>query len=439
MTATARARLVRAFAPQAIGRLAAGRTARVMAVRCLGLSALFGFEVILARSLGINGYGTLSFALVVAGLVSRLAPLGWLNITTRLVSAYARLMEFGLLKGSLVLAHLAVVLGLGIASVVLVAALPGSVPGGGVTLTIVLATGVALALLELHRHVLRGLHAGDLGEALVILLLPAIAAAVVYILAIRDFATAGYAYAAVGFGLVALSGIAIAHRLPAEAWSSRAQFRVRDWSLAALALLLGGASSEILTRTSVILLGVLGEQDDVGLYHAAARLALLNVFVLRALTPVAAPQFSELYSAGLHAELRALFRRQCILSFAGALPIFLVLSLYPRIVLDFFGAEFVAGEWLLRVLSIGYLASAATGPCGTALMMIGRERAYACITGTALVVGVAANAVLIHHMGALGAALASAAVLVFNNSLYLAAFLWATRQGPAGATARNPT
>jgi O-antigen/teichoic acid export membrane protein len=210
-------------------------------------------------------------------------------------------------------------------------------------------------------------------------------------------------------------------------WKSKAEFRTRAWSLAALAILLGSASSEVLTRTSVILLGVLGDDQDVALYHAAARLALMNVFVLRALTPVAAPHFSELYSAGRFAELRAMFRRQSLLSFVGGVPIFIVLWAFPGFVLGLFGPEFVVSETTLRVLSIGYLASAAAGPCGTALMMIGRERAYAGITFTALLMGVAANYILIQQMGALGAAVATAGVLVFNNALYLAVFIRATR------------
>ena len=51
----------------------------------------------------------------------------------------------------------------------------------------------------------------------------------------------------------------------------------------------------------------------------------------------------------------------------------------------------------------------------------------------ALVMGVAANVVLIHYMGALGAAVATAGVLVFNNGLYLVVFLRATRPAPAAA------
>lgn len=434
--AALRYRQLRTLTPQDVWRLVSGRAGRVLAVRCLGIAALFGFEIALARSLGVSGYGAFSFGLALAALASRLGPLGWLSTSTRLVSSYISIGKDGLLKGSLIVAYAATAVGLAVALVLLIMASPRTDPSAsGAVLPYVVAVAVALGFLELHRHILRGLHAGDLGEALVILLLPALVTAVVWVLGVRDVRTAGYIYAATSCGLVLASGVAIARRLPRPMWKSKAEFRTRAWSLAALAILLGSTSSEVLSRTSVILLGVLGDDQDVALYHAAARLALMNVFVLRALTPVAAPHFSELYSAGRFVELRAMFRQQCLLSFAGGVPIFALLSVFPNFVLGLFGPEFVASETALRVLSIGYLASAAAGPCGTALMMIGRERAYAGITFTALLVGVTVNYVLIQQMGALGAAVATAGVLVFNNALYLAAFIRATR--PHAATSAS--
>ena len=404
-------RRLSALTPAAVWQLASGRAGRVLAVRCLGLAALFGFEVALARSLGVSGYGAFSFGLALAGLASRLGPLGWLSTSTRLVSSYVSLGKDGLLKGCLIVAHAATAIGLAAALPLLILASSEAASwADGAVLPYVVAMAVALAFLELHRHILRGLHAGDLGEALVILLLPVLAAGAVWTFGVRDVATAGYVYAAASCGLLLASSLAIVRRMPAPMWASKAKFEIRAWSLAALAILLGSAASEVLTRVSVILLGVLGADQDVALYHAAARLALMNVFVLRALTPVAAPRFSELYTAGRLVELRALFRRQCLLSFAGSVPVFVVLAVFPGMALGLFGPAFIASETTLRILSIGYLASAATGPCGTALMMIGRERAYAGITVMALLAGVAANYILIQQMGALGAAVATAEI-----------------------------
>src|SRR3546814_30032 len=297
--AALRDRRLSALTPEAVWRAISGRGGRVLAVRCLGIAALFGFEVALARSLGVSGYGAFSFGLALAGLASRLGPLGWLSTSTRLVSSYVSLRKDGLLKGSLIVAHAATAVGLAAALPLLIVASPRADPSAGdAVLPYVVAVAVALAFLELHRHILRGLHAGDFGEALVILLLPALAAGAVWTFAVRDVRTAGYVYAATSCGLILVSSMALARRLPAPLWKSKAQFETRAWSLAALAILLGSASSEVLTRIPVILLGVLSADQDVALYHAAARLALMNVFVLRALTPVAAPHFSELYSAG---------------------------------------------------------------------------------------------------------------------------------------------
>lgn len=94
-------------------------------------------------------------------------------------------------------------------------------------------------------------------------------------------------------------------------------------------------------------------------------------------------------------------------------------------------AEFVQSESALRILSLGYFASAAAGPCGTALIMVGRERAYASITFVALLGCIAANYLLAQHLGALGAAVATAGVMTLNNALYVTIFLRATA-GPDG-------
>jgi O-antigen/teichoic acid export membrane protein len=268
-----------------------------------------------------------------------------------------------------------------------------------------------------------------------VLLLPALVTALVWGLAVREAHTAAEIYAAVCLCLALFSGIIIARRLPAPVWRATAEFRTREWSLAALAILMGSASTELIARTSVIVLGALESEREVGLYNAAARLAIMNVFFLRVLTPVAAPRFSVLYSAGQFAALRSMFRQLCLMSLAGGLPCFLLLILFPELVLGWFGHEFVESEATLRVLSVGYLASAATGPCATALMMIGRERAYACLTFGALLASAAANYVLAQHMGALGAAIATAGIMVLNNALYVIVFMRAT----APSNARPPS
>ena len=408
-----------------------GKSIRVLAVRSLGLAAMFAFEVTLARSLGVAGYGAFAFALAIAAVTSRLAPLGWLNASTKLVAAHVAAARFDLLKGSILLAHGATAVGLALA--LGVAMITGFGPGGGSgspALRWLVPIATALALLELHRYVLRGFGAGDLGEALLVLLLPGLAAAAVWALGIHTPAAAAAAYAAVCLLLLCVSTASIASILPRAAWRSRAEVHFRPWTLAAFAMLLGGASDELTARTAVLILGAMGHDEEVGLYQAAARLALMNVFILRVLTPIAAPRISALYHQGRFPELRRAFLRLCALSLAGALPFFLLFAFVPQAVLGWFGPQFVASDNVLRVLSIGYLASAAAGPCATGLMMIGRERIYAVLAFANFALSAAITYLLARQFGALGAAAATAFALVLNNAVYAAIFLRATNGAP---------
>jgi len=229
--------------------------------------------------------------------------------------------------------------------------------------------------------------------------------------------------------------VSIARRLPAPVLRCPAEFRIREWSLAALSVLLGSASDELTARTAVVVLGALGSGHEVGLYQAAARVSLMIVFALRCLTPVAAPRISVLYHEGRFPELRSMYRRLCLLSLIGSLPMFLLFTLIPEHVLEWFGPEFVEARGILRVLSLGYLVSAAAGPCATALMMIGQERIYASLAFVGLLLNALVSYMLAQHLGGLGAAIGTASVLMLNNALYVAIFFRATAPSRRPASA----
>lgn len=399
----------------------------VLIIRSLGIVAIFAFEITLASSLGVAGYGAFSFSLAIAVVFSRLASLGWLNVITRLASAFMSTMSLALLKGSLIAAHLATGLGIAVAAAALgIAAVSFDFLSVRDAYTIILPLVAALAFLELHRFLLRGLNAGDIGELFSFLLLPAVAAASVWCLSIWEAGPALHVYVVIVVGLVLLSTASIVRRLPVQFWASKAEFRVREWSLAAFAMLLGNASDEISARMAVLVLGGLGNETDAGLYQAAARLSLMTLFILRVLTPVAAPKISVLYHAGRWDELRAIYWRLSGLSFVGALPFVLLFWIFPQWVLSLFGSGFEEAAPILRLLSLGYLASAAAGPCATALMMIGRERIYGALAcASVLLNGVGCYALAL-TFGGIGAAVATAMAIVLNNGLCVAVFYWAT-------------
>src|SRR3546814_8499746 len=92
-------------------------------------------------------YPTLFRPLALAGLASRLGPLGWLSTSTRLVSSYVSLGKDGLLQGSLIVAHAATAVGLAAALPLLIVASPGAgSSAGNAVLPYVVAVAVSLAL-----------------------------------------------------------------------------------------------------------------------------------------------------------------------------------------------------------------------------------------------------------------------------------------------------
>lgn len=408
--------------------LCRNRILRVLAVRSAGVLALYGLEITLARRLGVAGYGVFAYLLVTATLVARFAPLGWQNAATRFVAAARTRDDLPLLKAGLARAYLSTAVGLLAAALVLAALSRTPVLAAGWLPAVGLPLAAALTLLELHRFILRGLDRSETGEALPMLLLPALVIAGLWLLPVRDAAAAATLYAGAAGVALAVSAAVILHRLPKGWRAAAAAPAPRSWLWMSGAILIGSVSDEATARVAVLVLGAAGDEAGAGQYQAAARLVLMTVFVLRAATASFSPRIAALHHAGETARLRREYGRVCLASAAGGLPFLLLFGLAPQAALPLFGPGFAAAAPLLQVLAVGYMASAAAGPCGTALMMTGRERAYAVNAIIGLACALGGSLALVPSLGPLGAAAATAAALVVVNLLNVTVLLLGGRR-----------
>jgi O-antigen/teichoic acid export membrane protein len=87
----------------------------------------------------------------------------------------------------------------------------------------------------------------------------------------------------------------------------------------------------------------------------------------------------------------------------------------PEVLLGFFGEGFTTGSSLLRVLVLGQLINALTGPVGFALLMAKRERAFAWSMGIAAMANVLGNYIAVPLWGAFGAACVTASTVGVLN------------------------
>ena len=167
--------------------------------------------------------------------------------------------------------------------------------------------------------------------------------------------------------------------------------------------------------TDIIVLGVWTDSATVGVYAIVTRIAALTALILVVVNSVTAPRFAALYAHDDHVGLERLAQTSTSWILLAALPIILLLLLVPEWILSLFGADFVEGSIVLRVLALGQLVNVATGSVTYLLMMTGHERLMRNNVIFSALLNLVGNIVLVPVFGAIGAAVSTAFSLMFMN------------------------
>jgi len=188
-----------------------------------------------------------------------------------------------------------------------------------------------------------------------------------------------------------------------------------EWGAVAYHLLLMSAAGLLLVRFDILLLGWFVPAEEVGVYNVSARLAEMASLALVVSNLVVAPMIARYFRDGEHGKL------QSVLTFSGRLvamvTLLAVLALFyfGQTVLGWYGEIFVRGYEILMILAIGQLINALFGPVGNVLIMTGHS-------GMALRIYVAAAAIMIllsllltPMFGMYGAAMATACGTIIWN------------------------
>jgi O-antigen/teichoic acid export membrane protein len=75
-------------------------TVEAFILHAAGVGLLFLMHTVLGRSIGVEGYGTFSYALTLAGVLAIVAPLGWPTALMRFIAQYIEQRRWGLLRGA---------------------------------------------------------------------------------------------------------------------------------------------------------------------------------------------------------------------------------------------------------------------------------------------------------------------------------------------------
>lgn len=115
--------------------------------------------------------------------------------------------------------------------------------------------------------------------------------------------------------------------------------------------------------------------SEVAFYGVASKLVFFIGFFLSISSTVLAPYVHELRHSEDKMALQRISQKIATIAFVPGLLVFLVFQLAPELVLRIlYGEGYAQASDILRLLALGHLCSALSGPCGYMLIMFGAGR-----------------------------------------------------------------
>lgn len=184
-------------------------------------------------------------------------------------------------------------------------------------------------------------------------------------------------------------------------------------------LMFSGLMLYLLNWTNIIMLGILVDETQVGIYNVAYKIGSVGFLIIISVSTIITPKFAELYGQKEIDGLKKLIHKSTRLIAVLSVPVVAMLILLGTFILSFFGAEAVSGYATLVVIALGVLFSAMAGNVDQILNMTNNQKIFRNITFGCFFINIALNYVLISGWGILGAAVASLLTNVLINAIAL--------------------
>lgn len=399
--------------------------------RALAMGINFVIQVLVVRYLTKADYGAFAYALAIVNTGEMLVTLGLDQALTRFISIYDERRDYARLFGTLALA-LGTILSLGLALVVLVIGLQGSLVGQVVDDSQAIALLVILIVLspiQALDDVIMGLFAVFAAPRSIFvrkyLLEPGLKLVVVGLLVLSrsdvTFLALGYVAAgAAGVLLYGYMSIDLLRRRGALAHLDvrRLEVPAREIFSFTLPLLTTSLVFIVLNTSDALLLEHFQGPEAVGAWRVVQPLAGLNQLGLSSFallfTPVAARLFARHDDEGMD----HLYWQTAVWLALITFPLFAAtFTLAQPLMSTFYGSRYASSAPFLALLSLGYYFSAGLGFNGLTLRVVGVIRYIVVINLAAVVFNLVLNVILIVRFGPLGAAVGTAATLILRNVL----------------------
>ncbi|MBF0381984.1 MAG: flippase [Magnetococcales bacterium] len=384
------------------------------------------FAVVLARTIGTEGYGTYAYAMAVLTLLMIPGEFGTPNLLVREIAAAQAHQDWSHIRGIIIrfmqIVFVVSILLATVAALILTFAteLPDSLSD---TLFLMLILLPILTLSQTMLSAMRGFQHVVKSQFVGLLLRPLLVLIVVTLLftiapETRSPQQVMLIQIVVGVVLGGFTIYLLFRYMPAPIRTVTARYKTKQWVGSAIPFVLLSSAFLINCQADILMLGMFREVDEVGLYRVASQGAGLVAFGLQAVNSVVAPQFAKMYAKNEMALLQRLVTTSARIVLLVATPFSLIFIFAgePLIALVF-GAEFAPAYPPLTILTFGQFFNAAMGSVGFLLTMSGHEKVALKIMLITATLNVILNMILIPQFGTNGAAIATTVTLMLWNIL----------------------
>jgi len=391
------------------------------------LSMVFSFFVgmILARKLGASGYGTYALVMSTIALLTVPTEFGLPSLVVREVAAAHAKKDWGRIKGVLQWSNLLV----GVVSLsflgTTVAWLLYKENSGDELFLQTLFWGVLLiplvALSNLRGATLRGLEYVVRGQLPELMFRPGIFL-ILLISMVWLTNTPLDAHYAMALHVIAtaiaflIGAIMLFKAMPLQCSNVKPITEPKKWMASAFPMALNEGMRFLQGHVSILLLGWLAIQADVGLFRVAVQVGLLVGIPVSLINVVVAPYISRFYAEKDFSQLKKMMTYSALGMFLSVFLLLLFFVLFGRNFLAmFFGAEFKEAYYTLVIICSGQLINAFFGLSVILLTMSHHERAVMRAFLVSLILSSFLAWGIIPLYGILGAAIASTVGIVIWN------------------------
>lgn len=386
-------------------------------IRIIGTLLGFTISVLIARFLGASGSGVYFLALSVATIGATIGRVGFDNTVVRFVASYASTGDWGSVNAVYDIALKVVSAASIVVAIMIFISTPWLAnnifgkPELNIPLIFAALAIPPFSLAMIQAEALRGLRLIPLYQLIATLLISLATLLLLYPLVIY-WGTNG---AVASYTVAVFLTVICARILWLNAYNKKVLGSQRtipeihilpkllqsSWPLYGVAIM-----GVVMQQAATIFLGTWGSTQDVGIFNVASRVANLLLFPLFAMISILTPKFAEMYRQGDKQGLKRLAHSSSQILTLVAVSSSIIVAISAEWVLAVFGAEFIDGSTILRILLVSVIVNSATGPAANILMMSGHEYDVRRVMIISVLVMFISCIVFIPSYGSIGAAIA---------------------------------